>query len=247
LIKTDMVVGQTITFEKDGFDSLEYLIVGTFQLSKHNNQNNDRLWIFTDGSQLEPLMNIFSRTTADVYTYMLSFTVEGQILQDETHQQMQILSSKISELITEEIYGDWKIQPSSHPDEQTVTQARQILLNLGIWIVGGAIISILFAWIISRFRRREVAILKSMGYSNRHVRSTLIAEILTISFLGFVFGIGSTQSYLFYLSDFSVGAILRWQAALWSFVIMVVITIPGMVLASLRVLRISPAEAFRQN
>ena len=92
-----------------------------------------------------------------------------------------------------------------------------------------------------------MAILKAMGYSQSSVRTTLVAEIVTIAFFGFVFGLSLAQGLLFYLSDFNRNSLLSRDAVLAAFIINVILTLPGMLLVSWRVLRVSPSEAFRDR
>ena len=86
-----------------------------------------------------------------------------------------------------------------------------------------------------------------MGYSHASVRTTLTAEIITLAFVGFIVGLSLAQGLLYYLSDFSVHSLLRWQAVGWSFLINVIISLPGMLLVSFRVLGVSPSEVFRDK
>ena len=110
------------------------------------------------------------------------------------------------------------------------------------------LISLLFSYLISRFRRREIAVLKALGYSNGSVRTALVAESITISLIGFFVGLGSAQAILMVnLGRFERNALFSLTAIGVSFLTIVVITLPGILFISRRVLKISPAEAFRDN
>ena len=114
-------------------------------------------------------------------------------------------------------------------------------------MLGGVVLATLFSYLITRFRREEIAIMKAMGYSNSSVRTSLIGEIFTTAMSGFILGLGSVQTILLVWSEFNFLSLLRLQAVLGSFVINVVIALPGILLASRRILKVSPAEAFRDN
>jgi ABC-type antimicrobial peptide transport system permease subunit len=138
-------------------------------------------------------------------------------------------------------------QPAALPSQRAIDEGINTMVYLAFVAIGGVLLSTMFAYLISRFRRREIAILKAMGYSHASVRTTLTAEIITLAFVGFIIGLSLAQGLLYYLSDFSVHSLLRWQAVGWSFLINVIISLPGMLLVSFRVLGVSPSEVFRDK
>lgn len=247
---TNLVVGQTITFTNEAEESLSFTISGTFDNSDHDISNvNDQLWVFMDQSRFVETLEFFGMTTDDAFTYMMSFTVEGFVLSSSTYESTETLNNAVRELVEDTAtYGNWQDVPDSLPTDEAKTTANRIIVNLSFVVIGGIILSILFAYLITRFRRTEIAILKAMGYSNGAIRTTLIGELLTTSFFGFLVGLSSAQGLLIYLNrGYNRGTLIRWEAIGASFIIMVLISIPGLLLASRRVLGVSPAEAFRDQ
>ncbi|MHA2276658.1 MAG: ABC transporter permease [Candidatus Kariarchaeaceae archaeon] len=217
LVDTEVAVGQKFQFERDGLAPIELRVSGKFDSSKIQERGDeDRLWIFADQSKFESLLEMFGKTVEnDAYTYGITFVVPGNILSE------------------------------SLPTKKAEEEAGQNWVYLLFVVLGGAILTTMFAYLITRFRRREVAILKAMGYAQSSVRTSLIAEILTVAFVGFLFGVSFAQTLLFYYGNYQTTSLLSIEAILVSFAINVLVTLPGMVLVSWRVLQVSPSEAFR--
>ncbi|MHA2091506.1 MAG: FtsX-like permease family protein, partial [Candidatus Kariarchaeaceae archaeon] len=236
-VKSKVVVGQKLVYEKAGSEPLELKVSGTFETSQLQTEPDkaDRLWLFMDTKKFNEVVTFFGNTTSDAFTYSMSFSVEGNVIffNSGTHDNVKLLNEEIKSLIAEgspSTYGDWESQPESLPSEQAEREGLQTMVNLGFVIIGGIVLSTMFAYLISRFRRREVAILKAMGYSHWSVRTSLVAEIITLAFTGFIVGVTLAQGLLYYASDFNRHSLLRWQALGVSFLINVVISLPGMLL-----------------
>ncbi len=251
-----IVIGQKIIYEKSNGDSLSLKVVGTFDTDNLQVKPDkaDRLWLFMNTNKFEQLISFFGNDTSDAYTYSMSFTVPGNVLlfdQKATHKLVSNLNEGIKPLINDianlPTYGSWEPTPEVLPSRRAAEEGTRNMVNLGFVAVGGIILSTMFAYLISRFRRREIAILKAMGYAHSSVRISLIAEIVTLAFAGFAFGITLAQGLLYYLSDFNQHSLLRWQAVGISFLINVAISLPGMLFVSRRVLSVSPSEAFRDK
>ncbi|MHA2031912.1 MAG: ABC transporter permease [Candidatus Kariarchaeaceae archaeon] len=250
LVDTEVAVGQKFRFERDGLAPIELRVSGKFDSSKIQERGDeDRLWIFADQSKFESLLEMFGKTVEnDAYTYGITFVVPGNILSEGTNELVTALNNKITDLLVLEnlaLHGDWEPQPTSLPTKKAEEEAGQNWVYLLFVVLGGAILTTMFAYLITRFRRREVAILKAMGYAQSSVRTSLIAEILTVAFVGFLFGVSFAQTLLFYYGNYQTTSLLSIEAILVSFAINVLVTLPGMVLVSWRVLQVSPSEAFR--
>lgn len=247
---TDIVVGQTLKFT-NAEEVVELKVVGTFEPVDIQIDYIDtigELWFFMDTTAFAKLLNLYDLTLSDAYTYAMSFVVPGLILVDSTYQAIDNLNAEIEKIIAEgtiEAYGDWQKQAEQLPLQQAVDTATTILVSLGFAVIGGVVLSIMFSYLITRFRRREIAVLKALGYSNSSVRTSLVGEILTISIIGFFVGLISVQGILFSRSNYDFDSLLRSISFLASFAINVLITLPGMLLVSRRILKVSPAEAFR--
>lgn len=249
-IKSDIVIGQTLVFENDG-ENIELLVVGTF----NNNEIaipldiNSELWLVVDITTFEAMVELYDGVIEDAFVNSMSFTVPGNILTKSTYYAIDELNEAIKVLFAEQtdnsIYGTWYGQQVALPTQEAIKDANFKIVSLQYAILGGILLSTLFAYLISRFRRNEVAILKAMGYANKYVRATLIGEILTTSFVGFILGLGTAQAILFTGALYDQSGLLSIESIVVSFGLIVVISIPGMILVSQRILGISPAEAFR--
>jgi ABC-type antimicrobial peptide transport system permease subunit len=246
-LRTDLAIGQTMTFV-NGDETIDLEIVGKFDDSSYDITNlDDDLWIFMDDEMFEEIIELFGGSTDDAFAYGISFVIEGLILTQETYDAANTLRDDVENILQNNpVYADWRDNVEGVPSVASSEDSAQIVLTIGFVVIGGVILATLFAYLISRFRRREIAILKAMGYAHSAVRSSLFAEILTTSFSGFIVGLGFAQGYLLYPA-FDFGALIRLQAVAISFLIMVVLSLPGMFFASRRILGVSPAEAFRSN
>ncbi len=251
-IKSDIVVGQVLEFF-DGTDLIELTVVGTFDTSKMTQINVDvkeKLWIFLHDTTYDSMLDLYNIDEDASYTYSMSFVVPGLILSETTYQAINDLNDGIKVILSEnntDSYGIWASQAEFLPLEDSVKKATNTLVSLGFAVIGGIILSIMLSYLISRFRRREIAVLKALGYSNGSVRTTLVGEVLTTSISGFFVGMTLVQGILFYTSDFKFDNLLRWVAFLASFGIIVLITLPGIFLISRKILGVSPSEAFRDK
>lgn len=249
ILKSDVVVGQTIEFINNE-EIIELKVVGTFDNAKITIplDLNKKLWLFMDFTIFEKIIDLYGNILDEAYTYSMSFIVPGTILNPATYDALDQLNADIREIIDEEEtsnYGSW-LSPTK-PGKDLREESYKELVFLGFAIIGGIFLSLMFSYLISRFRRREIAVLKALGYSNPSVRAALIGEIITTSSVGFVIGLGTAQGLIFFISDYSPTSLLRGFSMLYSFLINVVIAVPGMFLISRRVLKISPAEAFRDK
>ncbi len=59
-------------------------------------------------------------------------------------------------------------------------------VTLIIAIVSSVLSSILYAWLIIRFRRMEIATLKCVGYTNNDIRTVILGEIIWVSISSFI-------------------------------------------------------------
>lgn len=59
-------------------------------------------------------------------------------------------------------------------------------LMLGISIASTIILAILYAWIVINYRKREIATLKCIGYTNANIRTIIIGELMWVTFIAFI-------------------------------------------------------------
>ncbi|MCY3414679.1 MAG: ABC transporter permease [Candidatus Heimdallarchaeota archaeon] len=249
---SDIIVGQTLKFS-DGSLTRVMKVVGTIEvvgLDMDIIDVSNSLWLFADISLFENMLEFYGMDMADAYTYAMSFTVPGVILMPSTYEAIDNLNNDIKAIRgpgTEAEYGEWRFQATALPEDEAKQDAERLMLSLVVAIVGGMILAVLLSYLISRFRRREIAVLKALGYSNASVRLSLMGEIATTAFTGFVIGLTAAQISLLDYEEFNTTNLIRWISILVSFVVNVLITLPGMVVVSRRILKVSPAEAFRDK
>ncbi|MHA2501239.1 MAG: FtsX-like permease family protein [Candidatus Hodarchaeales archaeon] len=124
------------------------------------------------------------------------------------------------------------------------------LFSFAVGAVGGLIVATLYAYLITRFRRREVAILKAIGFNARNVRITLLAEILTVAFLGFAAATLVIEGYIRLTAGSEYIASLftmPYTTILISGSVVVLTCIPGFLLISWRILAVRPIEIFKER
>ena len=125
---------------------------------------------------------------------------------------------------------------------------NMMFLSLIFGLFGTFVVSTLYSYLITRFRRREVAVLKAMGYSKWSVRIVVISEILVVAVTGFAIGLLGIQAFI-YLTRTSayVYNIVISSTALLSFLAVVISCVPGFILITTRILGVRPIEIFRQK
>jgi ABC-type antimicrobial peptide transport system permease subunit len=53
-------------------------------------------------------------------------------------------------------------------------------------IIATVCLSILYAWIVINYRRKEIATLKCIGYTNSNIRTFIVGELVWVTFVAFV-------------------------------------------------------------
>ncbi|MHA2156810.1 MAG: FtsX-like permease family protein, partial [Candidatus Hodarchaeales archaeon] len=134
--------------------------------------------------------------------------------------------------------------PKSDKDELR----NMMFLSLVFGLFGTFMVSTLYSYLITRFRRREVAVLKAMGYSKWSVRIVVLSEILVVAVTGFTLGLFSIQMFIYLTrSSAYVYNIVISSTAILSFLAVVLSSVPGFILITTRILGVRPIEIFRQK
>lgn len=136
-----------------------------------------------------------------------------------------------------------------------------ILGNIGItsfFIAMGISIflSLLYAWIITNYRRREIATLKCIGWTNRNCQSIIIGEILFTTFFGFIivveilFHIVALLGYFYsvYNPTFVASGLplISLASVFITFIMFILVQLIGIFLGTRRVLKVRPIIALRK-
>ncbi len=120
------------------------------------------------------------------------------------------------------------------------------------------IVATIYAILIAQFRRRDIAILKCVSWSNSEILLLLIGEVILVSFtaflivfqlsveiLGLMAYFGTIGTALF-TDIYNAIAIEAGPMATTLFYI-IILQIPGLVLAQLRAMSIPPMKALREE
>jgi ABC-type lipoprotein release transport system permease subunit len=117
-------------------------------------------------------------------------------------------------------------------------------------------LSLLYAWIIVNYRRREIATLKCIGWTNKNCQSIIIGEILFTTLSGFIivievlFHVVAVLGYFFSVFSPTYTAsnlpLISLGAVFATFCIFVLVQLIGIFLGSRRVLKVRPIIALRK-
>jgi len=128
-----------------------------------------------------------------------------------------------------------------------------------IAVLGGIIVATLYGFILTTFRKNEIATMKCIGWSNGNIRILIVGEILLISCLAFLLflevGIhlsglsfylsGNPRNPVFFIPTYIQQIFIARDILPISFVVIVLAQIPGILLANYRILAVKPMEALR--
>jgi predicted lysophospholipase L1 biosynthesis ABC-type transport system permease subunit len=126
-------------------------------------------------------------------------------------------------------------------------------------ILGGLIVATAYGFLLTMFRKTEIATLKCIGWSNSNIRLLITGEILLISCIAFFLFVevgihlaglsfyftGSATGGLFFVPDWIRPIFAARPLLLWTFLLVVVLQLPGILLANYRILSVKPMEALR--
>ncbi len=208
----------------------------------------DKLKIFVTDTDFDLLYSDFGSGITK-YCHSISVTVLGKLyspFDKEIYNNMMALygSSPLSVLVENPTYGDWGDPIAQDPNVSRRDRATRMLYFI-FGVVGGILLTVLYNFLIVWFRRREVAVLRAMGYEKGEIRINLLGESFTISFVGYILGILSIIIYYAARGMTFTNQLLAWQTLLVSFSIVVLLTIPGLLLSSLSFVRVSPVILFK--
>ncbi len=234
---------------------LKLSVSGTFDASNFGGGQRNSLWMFVDDSIFDRIVQLYGFNSSQTYVHSASITVKtaGLIPTGQDYDNVATLKNEIeNKVLSDTTVGIWRKTAITTSATVKKEARNRDITSFGFAIMGGVVLVFMFSYLLSKFRRREIAILKAMGYGKSSIRLTLIAEILTTAVTGFVLGMIGADGTLLYLNlrDISVfrkSALLRPEAILASFIIIVLVTLPGMMFATFRALRVSPMEAFRDR
>lgn len=130
-------------------------------------------------------------------------------------------------------------------------------------IIAGGIVALLYAFLLSYFRRDDIATLKCIGWSNNDIRILVIAEILIVTMVAFL-GILEISWHIFgiYFWLFNTVTVTSFSVpfapliAFWvlpipemflTLGVLLLAQIPGIIITTWRILSTSPMRALRRT
>lgn len=244
-IYTKPVVGTTFKLGGSNASDFDLKVSGTYKKTT-NIDADSREWIMITEASFERLVNSENLDYGDSQIWIHSITIiaSGDVYSGACYSNVDQLAASLSDINDNTDYDNVDFKPRADKEENR----NMAFLSLLFGLFGTFMVSTLYSYIITRFRRREVAVLKAMGYSKTDVRIVVLSEILVVAVTGFFIGLFAIQGFLiltrigswFFLIVFS-------QTAILSFIAVVLSSVPGFFLISFRILSVRPIEIFRQK
>ncbi len=126
------------------------------------------------------------------------------------------------------------------------------------YLLMAGVVATVYAVLISQFRRRDIAILKCVSWANKEIMLLLIGEVVIVAATAFlvvfqlsveILGLGE---YFFPTNPAVLGSlvdliVIRPDAMFVTLFYIIVLQLPGLVLAQYRATRIPPMKALREE
>lgn len=135
-------------------------------------------------------------------------------------------------------------------------QANYVLLLVTLCV--GIVLSTMYGLILTTFRKKEIATLKAIGWSNGDVRTRILGEILFLSLIGFFLLIEldvhilGLSYYIFGLDPIVLTSTplvqnLHFSQEIfqYSFLLIILCQLPGVLIANNRALQVKPMVAMQ--
>ncbi len=253
---SDSSVGDTIYIssnvtqtQNDQKSGMAFKVVGKFATTGdilEDLKSNNRRWMVMSNDDLDNLIDRYLGNSVTIYVRHIVFIVQGALILDSSPYDTV---NKIGVSATDAVSGStiWE-NPVYTPKSDKIEERNLRFLALIAGFVGTLIVATMYSYLISRFRRMEVAILKAIGYQRKHVLTFLLGEIISVSVIGFLIGLGFVQAWLLINRE---SAYVQWilisPLSASSFFAVVILSIPGFLLLSTRIFKVRPIEIFRQK
>ena len=237
-------IGTSFTIGGVPSTGLELTISGIFEKPPEA-VDDEREWIFlTEKAFSELIDEYLDYSDSEIFVHSVTIIASGDVFGGEAYTNVDSLGATYNSLIH---FDDPRFTLKANKEELR----SMMFMSLVLGIIGTFIVSTLYSYLITRFRRREVAVLKAMGYSKWDVRIVVLSEILVVAVTGFAIGILGMQAYI-YLTR--TGSYIFWiinpfgsPTAILSFLAVVLSCVPGFIIITARILRVRPIEIFRQK
>ncbi len=244
--RESLKTGDTLQFINDG-EPFELNVVG--QVNDTTIALRDRVRIYITNDDFD-YINQQVGGNVQIYSHSIALTVTGELFnpfnEDVNNNMLNLmdLDSPLYIYQTEGAYGEWGDPRYEDPLEMRKIRTTNYLY-FGVGILGGIILTILYNFLLGWFRKREIAVLRAMGYEKGEIRINLLGESLTISMFGYLLGILAILVYFLLRGYTLANQLLTPTTLLLSFIIVVVISIPGMLISSFSINRVSTVILFK--
>ncbi|MHA1994578.1 MAG: FtsX-like permease family protein [Candidatus Hodarchaeales archaeon] len=240
-------LGTSFTLGTNETDPFELTIAGIFK-KPVTAEEDTREWIFlTEDAFLTLVDGSHLALDADeIFIHSITVIAGGDVFSGQTYSEVDRLYAELRPLSqgANPNFSVPQYTPKSAKDELR----NMMFLSLVFGLFGTFMVSTLYSYLITRFRRREVAVLKAMGYSKWSVRIVVLSEILVVAVTGFTLGLFGIQMFIYLTrSSAYVYNIVISSTAILSFLAVVLSSVPGFILITTRILGVRPIEIFRQK
>ena len=264
-IFTEPVVGTKFKLGGSNETTFELKISGIFDKpDPPSNIASGREWIFIPENSFETLVGGENLRYGDneIYVHSVSIIASGDVFFGTSYNNVDRVAAHLSTSL--EDFGTDFGNPIYTSKTDKDTTRNMMFLSLLFGIFGTFMVSTLYSYLITRFRRREVAVLKAMGYNSWDVRIVVLSEVLVVAITGYIIGIlliqgflwnplgrllGQQGGYYYQFINFSTYPpfIIPSTTVVLSFLAVVISCIPGFFLITIRILSVRPIEIFRQK
>lgn len=137
---------------------------------------------------------------------------------------------------------------------QTFKPTLEVILLFLLVVIGTVIVSTFYGFIVSGYRKREVATLRTIGWDSGSIRTLFLGELLLVFLVAFllviefIFHILGFMHYIFATTHIpgSQGLIIPGIVLVITFSIIFGCQILGTIVGHRRMLRVSPMDAMRK-
>jgi ABC-type antimicrobial peptide transport system permease subunit len=271
-ITQDLEIGNKLDLNFNTEFQLSLEVVGLFNKTSNINEGEERLWIFVPDSGFDEIMSSLypgdsTARDAKIQVSHVVLTASGStefffgILNGNANDNLERIEERVSNN-----NGGFTLRETVATSEiRAASTQKDIFLLFGG--IGSTIVATMYAFIIARFRTREIATLKAVGYTARQVRVVLLAEIGTVSLIGYIISTFVIQVLLTLNSQATLGSTyvpdiwIFWNiitdplgfgwfpsiTAIFTFALVVLSNVIGFFIISKRTVAVRPVELFRAD
>lgn len=144
------------------------------------------------------------------------------------------------------LWNAWNLQSFTLPSE-----VEGNILLLAISIGSTVILAILYAWIVINYRKREIATLKCIGYTNGNIRTLIVGELVWVTTMSFIIvaelliHITGFTAFINLTSGNPTEPILRLLPIVISFAMFLISQVLGILVMYSKILKLRPIVALR--